>query len=91
MKHSSHTPGCDSEFLGTASLGEKGQIVIPVEGRRELGLEAGDKLVVLRCADMLVLMKPSGMETILNHLTSKVSALEAVLKSTQNTTADSTS
>ena len=34
--------------MGAATLTEKGQIVIPAEARRELGIEEGDKLVILR-------------------------------------------
>jgi AbrB family looped-hinge helix DNA binding protein len=35
-------------LLGIATVGAKGQIVIPVEARKELGLEEGDKVVILR-------------------------------------------
>ncbi len=35
-------------FYGTATVGTKGQIVIPAEARAELQLKEGDKLVVLR-------------------------------------------
>jgi len=34
------------QMLGTSVLGERGQVVIPVEARRELGLESGDRFVV---------------------------------------------
>lgn len=35
-------------LVGMATVGAKGQIVIPAEARRELGIEEGDKLVILR-------------------------------------------
>lgn len=35
-------------FYGTATVGERGQIVIPAEARNELGFHAGDKLLVMR-------------------------------------------
>lgn len=35
-------------FYGSATLGERGQIVIPAEARAELGLSPGDKLLILR-------------------------------------------
>lgn len=33
-------------FCGAATLGERGQIVIPAEARKEYGLEIGDKVLV---------------------------------------------
>jgi len=30
------------------TVGERGQIVIPAEARRELGIEPGDKLIIMR-------------------------------------------
>lgn len=34
------------ECHGSATLGERGQVVIPAELREELGLEGGDKMIV---------------------------------------------
>jgi AbrB family looped-hinge helix DNA binding protein len=34
-------------FYGAVTVGERGQIVIPAQARRDLGIEAGDKLLVL--------------------------------------------
>lgn len=35
-------------FYGSVTVGERGQIVIPAEARQELGMEAGDKLLVMK-------------------------------------------
>jgi AbrB family looped-hinge helix DNA binding protein len=35
-------------FYGTATVGERGQLVIPAEARAELGIQPGDKLMVMR-------------------------------------------
>ena len=35
------------KFYGSVTVGERGQIAIPAEARREMQLEAGTKLVVL--------------------------------------------
>ena len=35
-------------FYGTATVGERGQIVIPAEAREELGFKPGDKLLVMK-------------------------------------------
>ena len=34
------------EFYGAVTLGERGQVVIPAQARKELGIEPGDKLLV---------------------------------------------
>jgi len=35
-------------FYGSVTVGERGQIVIPAEARQDLGVEAGDKLLVMK-------------------------------------------
>jgi AbrB family looped-hinge helix DNA binding protein len=35
------------QFYGAVAVGERGQIVIPVEARNNFGIKAGDKLVVI--------------------------------------------
>jgi AbrB family looped-hinge helix DNA binding protein len=34
-------------FYGAVTVSERGQVVIPAQARRDLGIEAGDKLLVL--------------------------------------------
>lgn len=38
----------EDHFYGTVTVGERGQIVIPAEARREYDIETGDKLLVMR-------------------------------------------
>lgn len=33
-------------FYGSATIGERGQIVIPAEARKKLGINKGDKLLI---------------------------------------------
>ena len=50
-KYDSGDPRCcrfEPLFFGSATLGERGQIVIPAEARHDLALEPGDKLLVMR-------------------------------------------
>jgi AbrB family looped-hinge helix DNA binding protein len=37
----------DKKLFGTATVGSKGQVVIPVEAREKLNINVGDKLYVL--------------------------------------------
>lgn len=39
---------CEDFFYGSATVGERGQIVIPAEARTELGINPGDKLLIMK-------------------------------------------
>ena len=43
-------------FYGSVTIGERGQIVVPAQARRDQGLAPGDKLIVLGSPDGLALM-----------------------------------
>lgn len=36
-----------NRFFGTATVGERGQIVVPAEARKRYGIETGDKLLIM--------------------------------------------
>lgn len=38
-------------FYGTATVGEKGQIVIPSGARKDMGIKKGEKLLVMKTYD----------------------------------------
>ena len=38
----------DDAFYGTATVGERGQLVIPAEARNDLGIRPGDKLLIMK-------------------------------------------
>ena len=38
----------EDKFFGSATIGERGQVVIPADAREELGFAPGDKLLVMR-------------------------------------------
>jgi AbrB family looped-hinge helix DNA binding protein len=61
------------KFYGTTTMGARGQVVIPVNARKDLSLEAGDQLVVMgKFGKVLGLMKTEQMaefvETIMKDL-----------------------
>ena len=41
-----HPKDSSRRFYGTVTVSDRGQIVIPAEARRELGIDVGDKLLV---------------------------------------------
>lgn len=49
-------------FYGSVTVGERGQIVIPAQARREHGIEAGQKMLVLGNQDGIALL---GVERLL--------------------------
>jgi len=67
--------GC---FLGTVTVGERGQVVIPAEARKKLDIHTGDKLFMISHAsgDGLVVFKVDAMREFLNHLAAGLSMAE---------------
>jgi AbrB family looped-hinge helix DNA binding protein len=57
-------------FYGAVTVGERGQVVIPAEARKRHGLQAGDKLLVLRHPHVrgLVLARVDDMRAVLDEL-----------------------
>jgi len=60
-----------AKILGTATLNEKGQLVIPAEARASLDLKAGSKLVIMQSPDKpaLVLLKAEEVEAMITDMT----------------------
>jgi AbrB family looped-hinge helix DNA binding protein len=57
------------KILGTATLNEKGQLVIPVEARNSLGLKAGSRVVIMSSPrPALVLIKAEELEAMVEDL-----------------------
>ena len=57
-------------ILGTATLNEKGQMVIPREARQELSLEPGSKVVIMSSPHKpaLIVLKAEEVEAIVQNL-----------------------
>jgi len=63
-------------FYGAVTVGERGQIVIPAQARRDLGIEAGDKLLVLGDPEQgLALAK---LEILMQNLQNSATLLQQV-------------
>jgi len=70
----------EDNFYGTATVGEKGQIVIPAAAREALTIEKGEKVLVFGMGnDMLVISKLSQVEQIAKHLSSKLDRIRQAL------------
>jgi len=72
-------PFLDECFLGTVTVGERGQVVIPAEARKKLDIHTGDKLFMIShpSGDGLIVFKVDAMREFLNHLAAGLSMAEA--------------
>lgn len=61
---------CDQRFYGSVTVGERGQIVIPAEARAALGIQSGDKLLVMKhpVHQGLMVFQFEAMREFLNEL-----------------------
>jgi bifunctional DNA-binding transcriptional regulator/antitoxin component of YhaV-PrlF toxin-antitoxin module len=74
--------------FGTAVLGPRGQLVIPVEARKELGIETGSKLLVFGHfgGRGLIFIKAEAAEELLNIMSSRLDEVAKLVK--ESKTAD---
>jgi AbrB family looped-hinge helix DNA binding protein len=74
--------------FGTAVLGPRGQLVIPVEARKELGIDTGDKLLVFGHfgGRGLIFIKVDAVEEFFGIMSSRLDEVMKLVK--QSKTAD---
>ena len=64
------TAGIEGEnmtgFYGVVTVSDKGQIAIPIDVRRDLGIKKGDRLIIIRRKDDagIVLLKSEKMDPL---------------------------
>ena len=64
-----HSSGQLPMSLGTATVGERGQVVIPADVREQVGLKKGDKLVVFSPrAGILSMVHASAFRSFLSQI-----------------------
>jgi AbrB family looped-hinge helix DNA binding protein len=70
------------KFYGSATVGSKGQIVIPAEAREDLKLEEGEKLIVLRGSrgGGLMILKAEMLEQMIEKMQSKFGSMADAVK-----------
>jgi bifunctional DNA-binding transcriptional regulator/antitoxin component of YhaV-PrlF toxin-antitoxin module len=68
--------------FGTAVLGPRGQLVIPVEARKELGIDTGSKLLVFGHfgGRGLIFIKAEAAEELLNIMSSRLDEVAKLVK-----------
>ncbi len=70
------------KLYGTATIGSKGQVVIPAEAREELGLKPGDRLYVLSAMGSggVVFLKEDRLEHIVEQMTAQIEGFKEYKK-----------
>ena len=65
-------------FYGTCTVGERGQIVIPVEARSEMGIQPGEKVVIMRhpIHKGLMVFKLDAMREFLDEFSAGLAQIE---------------
>lgn len=71
-----------TRYWGSATVGERGQMVIPADARKALGIEPGDKMVIFghERAKRLVIVKAEVVAEHLARMLGDLTALEAQLR-----------
>lgn len=68
-------------FYGTTTIGEKGQVVVPAEARKAMGLKSGDKLLVFGMGKtMVTLAKFEQLEKMADSMSKRLDGLRKILK-----------
>ena len=70
---------CIKGFYGTATVGERGQLVIPAEARHDLGIQAGDKILIMRhpAHRGLMMFKLEAARAFLDEFTTMIANAES--------------
>jgi AbrB family looped-hinge helix DNA binding protein len=81
--NSKHLVEAVPKFYGSVTIGERGQVVIPIEARKELELEPGAKLLVFGgpYPGALMLAPAEAITESLSGIIARLSQLEGLLRS----------
>ncbi len=76
--------GEKDKVYGTTTVGERGQIVIPVEARKELDLKPGDHLIVMgKLGKALGIFKLEHLQEIISIIMNNITADEHTARDIQ--------
>jgi bifunctional DNA-binding transcriptional regulator/antitoxin component of YhaV-PrlF toxin-antitoxin module len=73
--------------FGTAVVGPRGQLVMPVEARKELGIDTGSRLLVFGHfgGRGLIFIKAEAAEELLNIMSSRLDEVAKLVKESKTT------
>lgn len=72
----------EHKLFGSMTVSPKGQVVIPANARKELGINGGDTLLAFKTPRIpgLVLLKADAVEQMLTMMSEHVAKLEKLVK-----------
>lgn len=72
----------DKQLYGTATVGTKGQVVIPADARDALDIQTGDRLYVVGSPEKkwVGLIKEEQLRDILDQITNNIEQYKDILK-----------
>lgn len=72
----------EKQLYGTATVGTKGQVVIPANAREALNIQAGDRLYVVGSQEKkwVGFIKEEQLRDMLDHLTNNIEQYKDILK-----------
>ena len=72
----------NKRLYGTATVGTKGQVVIPADAREELNIKPGDRLYVVgsKGKEFVGFIKEEQLREMLEHLTGSLEQYKDILK-----------
>ncbi len=73
-----HTP----KVFGSTTVGPRGQVVIPVNARKEMGIDVGTTLLVFKAlgGQGLVLLKVDALEQMMSMVSKRLTNFEKLVK-----------
>lgn len=76
----------NKKLYGTATIGTKGQVVIPADAREELGLQPGDRLYVIGAmhGGGVVFLKEDMLESLVEQMSAQIEGLREYKKHSSN-------
>jgi AbrB family looped-hinge helix DNA binding protein len=72
----------DKRLFGTATVGTKGQVVIPSDAREAFDIKSGDRLYVIGSskAGWIGLLKEDQLRAMIEHLTDNIDQFRTVIE-----------
>ena len=70
------------KLFGTTTVGTKGQLVIPVSAREEMGVNVGDRMYVVGSPHqgMIILLQESKLENFIEHMNLQIETFQTLKK-----------
>ena len=89
MMHQHMTGEGIPKFYGATTIGERGQVVVPAEARKDLDLTHSTKIMVFGApmGEGLLLVKADSVAEMLAHASKMLSGVEEILKSSSDDSA----